>query len=272
MAVPALIPELEDVIQSGSAERRTQALRQKITDLFLDGASLFNEEHVDLFDDVFNRLIDEIEAKARAELSHRSGAGRQRAGGWCSGSPGTTTFRWPARSCGSRAGWPRPTWWRSPRPRARRICSPSPAAAGIAETVTNVLVRRGDQEVARNVADNRGARLSDDAFTALVERAEQDDVLAEKVGSGRTSRRRYFASSCSRRPRWCSSGCWRPRSAGNPGRNPQVLARVSNEVTAPPPRCANIRRPSAPSRSCGARPGSTKAQIVEFAKAAATRR
>ena len=45
MAVPALIPELEDVIQSGSAERRTQAL-EKITDLFLHGAGQFNEAHV----------------------------------------------------------------------------------------------------------------------------------------------------------------------------------------------------------------------------------
>ncbi len=69
-AVPSLIPELEDIVQHGSARRREQALR-RITALFLEGADAYNEEHVRLFDDVFNFLIDEIETKARAELSHR---------------------------------------------------------------------------------------------------------------------------------------------------------------------------------------------------------
>jgi uncharacterized protein (DUF2336 family) len=53
---------------------------------------------------------------------------------------------------------------------------------GIAEPVTNVLVRRGDQAVARRVAENRGARLSDDSFTVLVARSSGDDTLAERVG------------------------------------------------------------------------------------------
>jgi uncharacterized protein (DUF2336 family) len=53
---------------------------------------------------------------------------------------------------------------------------------GIAEVVTDVLVRRGDQEVARTVAGNVTARLSNEAFSALVSRAEKDGVLAENVG------------------------------------------------------------------------------------------
>src|SRR4051812_3218487 len=70
-AAPAsLIPELEEVIATGSPERRTQAL-QRITALFVAGASNFNEDHVKIFDDVFGHLIDEIESKARAELANR---------------------------------------------------------------------------------------------------------------------------------------------------------------------------------------------------------
>jgi hypothetical protein len=45
-----------------------------------------------------------------------------------------------------------------------------------------VLVRRGNPEVARNVADNQTARLSEGGFSALVRRAEGDGDLAEKVG------------------------------------------------------------------------------------------
>src|SRR5262249_60110704 len=53
---------------------------------------------------------------------------------------------------------------------------------GIAEPVTDVLVRRGDQEVVRSVADNPEARISEGGFFTLVDRAEKDGVLAEKVG------------------------------------------------------------------------------------------
>src|SRR5690242_8647923 len=71
MPSPAsLIPELEDVLQHGSVERRVLTL-QRITSLFLDGASAFNEDHVRVFDDVLGCLIAEIEGKARAELAHR---------------------------------------------------------------------------------------------------------------------------------------------------------------------------------------------------------
>jgi uncharacterized protein (DUF2336 family) len=48
--------------------------------------------------------------------------------------------------------------------------------------VTDVLVRRGDREVVRRVAGNRGARISKLSFSSLVKRAEDDGILAEKVG------------------------------------------------------------------------------------------
>ena len=71
MSLPAsLLPELEEVVQHGSAEKRAETLR-RITTLFLDGAPLFSDEHVALFDDVIGCLIEEIEAKALAELARR---------------------------------------------------------------------------------------------------------------------------------------------------------------------------------------------------------
>ena len=71
MSVPAsLLPELEDVVQHGSAEKRAETLR-RITTLFLDGAPGFHAEHIALFDDVIGCLIEEIEAKALAELARR---------------------------------------------------------------------------------------------------------------------------------------------------------------------------------------------------------
>ena len=48
--------------------------------------------------------------------------------------------------------------------------------------MTDVLVRRGGREVVHTVAENRAARLSEDGFSTLVDQAENDGLLAEKVG------------------------------------------------------------------------------------------
>src|SRR5262245_17505886 len=70
MAIPSLIPELEEALRHGSPERRAETVR-RIANLFLESADRFNEEHVALFDSVLARLVLEIETKVRAELSHR---------------------------------------------------------------------------------------------------------------------------------------------------------------------------------------------------------
>ena len=51
-----LINELEDALSNGSAERRTKTFL-RITDLFVFGSSHFSDDHVALFDNIFNRLI-----------------------------------------------------------------------------------------------------------------------------------------------------------------------------------------------------------------------
>jgi len=183
MSAPAsLIPELEDVLQHGSAERRARTL-QRITSLFLNGANQYSEEHVSLFDSVFMRLIEEIEAKARAELSHRLAP--------VSNAPVEAVRRLAKDDDIAVAG---PVLERSPRlpdadlveiakTKGQAHLLAISGRTGIAEAVTDELVRRGDRQVVRSVADNREARLSERSFSALVSRAEKDGVLAEKVGT-----------------------------------------------------------------------------------------
>src|SRR5262249_10259900 len=49
------------------------------------------------------------------------------------------------------------------------------------EALAAVLVVRGDTMVARNVAGNRGANLSETSMAVLADRAERDPTLAEKL-------------------------------------------------------------------------------------------
>jgi len=180
-ASASLIPELEDVIQHGSLERRSKML-QRIANLFIDSASQFSENHIGLFDDVLCRLVVEIETKALAELSRTLAP--------VANAP-TELMRKLARDDDITVAAPVLT--QSARlkeidlvelakTKGQGHLSAIATRSGIGEAITDVLVRRGSSDVVRNVADNQSARLSEGGFSALVRRAEGDGDLAEMVG------------------------------------------------------------------------------------------
>jgi uncharacterized protein (DUF2336 family) len=180
-ASASLIPELEDVIQNGSYARRAETVR-RIANLFIDGAPAFNEGHIGVFDDVLCRLVVEIEKKARAEMARSLAP--------IANAPGELMRQLAHDDDIMVAG---PVIAQSPRLAETDLVSIAQTKGqahlfaisgreGIGEAVTDVLVRRGDPEVVRNVADNKSAKISDGGFVTLVKRAEDDGVLAEKVG------------------------------------------------------------------------------------------
>src|SRR5262249_20244630 len=62
----------------------------------------------------------------------------------------------------------------------------------LSEAVTDVLVTRGDHQVAHAVVRNKGARFSDAAFRLLVKRSAGDEALALKVGTRGDLPRQHF--------------------------------------------------------------------------------
>jgi uncharacterized protein (DUF2336 family) len=168
----SLIPELEGIVQRGSRAKRREVL-QRITTLFLDGAGRYSDAHVDLFDDVFGLLIAEIESKARAELSQRLAP--------LENAP-ANVLRTLASDDDIAVA--EPVLKLSPRLAETDLVDIASAKGQehlraisarrlLGEAVTDVLVRRGDREVARSVAGNRGARISENGFSNLVARGER---------------------------------------------------------------------------------------------------
>jgi uncharacterized protein (DUF2336 family) len=181
MSVPAsLLPELEEVAQQGSAAKRAETLR-RITSLFLDRATDFNEDHVALFDDVIGRLIKESEAKALAELARRLAPVPNAPAGVlvALAKNDDIAIAGPVLKQG-RLDDPDLKFIAETKSQAHLLALS--ARSGIGEVLSEVLVQRGNGEVVRSLAANQNARLSDNAFATLVRRAEQDNVLAEKVG------------------------------------------------------------------------------------------
>jgi uncharacterized protein (DUF2336 family) len=180
-AAASLIPELEDVVKYGTPERRAETLA-RITSLFLNGAERFGAEHVQFFDDVLGTLIVEIETKARAVLAHRLAP--------IGNAPPEIMRRLARDDDIAVAG---PVLKQSPRLEELDLLEIAQTKSqahllaisernAIGEKVTDVLVERGEREVVHTVAENRGAKLSNDSFSALVKRSAQDGALAEKVG------------------------------------------------------------------------------------------
>ncbi len=180
-AVSSLIPELEEALHHGSPEKHGDMLRQ-ITSLFLHDADRFTEDHIRLFDDIFGCLIEEIEIRARAELSRRLAP--------IANAPAEILRRLAHDEDIAVAG---PVLAQSPRlgdadlieiaaSRGQAHLAAISVRRELAESVTDILVERGDLDVVRKVAENSGARLSEQGYSRLVDRAGQDDQLAETVG------------------------------------------------------------------------------------------
>src|ERR1700744_300990 len=69
-APESLLDELQNTLAHGTVARRVETLR-RVTDLFINGAIDYSDEQVELFDDVFQCLIQHIEISAKALLAGR---------------------------------------------------------------------------------------------------------------------------------------------------------------------------------------------------------
>jgi uncharacterized protein (DUF2336 family) len=181
-ATHRLLSEVEEAMASGSATRRGKVVRH-ITDLFIVGAAQCSDHEIALFDDVLTRLAVEIEISARALLAVRLAP--------IGNAPPRIIHELAFDDEIDVAG---PVLEQSERldeaaliENARRKGQEHLLAISrrrsLSESITDVLVERGDQQVVLSAAENHGARFSAVGFTGLVRRSEGDDRLATSVGS-----------------------------------------------------------------------------------------
>jgi len=180
-AQTALISDLEAAINSSGSDRRIEALR-RVTDLFLAHAHRYEPEQIEMFDDVLGRMISHIEGRALAELSRRLAP--------VSNAPLQAIRTLAMNDAIEVAG---PVIENSSRLSTSDLVNIAATKSQdhllaisrrkeIDELVTDVLVERGNTEVARKVAVNQGARLSGTGYASLVRRAEHDDQLIDSIG------------------------------------------------------------------------------------------
>jgi uncharacterized protein (DUF2336 family) len=186
-----LLEELETVLSSGSFDRHNEILTS-VTDLFINGAQRFSEDQIGVFDDVMARLVNTIEAKARAKLADRLAP--------IANAPLNVIH---LLAFDDDIDVARPILTRSERLNEHALLATANSKSqqhlqaiaqrrSLSEAVTDILVERGDRGVVHLVVKNRGARFSDAAFRTLVNRASGDDTLASEVGMRNDIPRPHF--------------------------------------------------------------------------------
>lgn len=177
----SLIAELESAIESGSKDKRVDALR-RITDLFVADADRLSDQQIDVFDDVLSHLIKRIEGRALAEFSQRLAP--------VNNAP-LDVVRQLARNDDIAVAAPILTQSRRlsdhdlidiANTKAQGHLLAIATRSQIAPKVTDALLNRGDQQVFHKLAGNSGANFSDSGFATLVRHSERDEGLAEAVG------------------------------------------------------------------------------------------
>jgi uncharacterized protein (DUF2336 family) len=181
MSTFSLLSELEGSLKSGSPEKRVYMLR-RVTDLLLRDCDRLNEDQIRVFDDVLIHLIQRVETKALVDLS-RSLAPVDQAPIEVIRSLSRhdeITVAGPVLAQSSRLS--EEDLIDVARTKSQGHLLVMSGRGSLPETVTDVLIERGDIQVHKTLVRNLGSQFSEYGFATLVKKSEADDELAEKLG------------------------------------------------------------------------------------------
>jgi uncharacterized protein (DUF2336 family) len=186
----SIINEVEAAIRLGSAEKSLDTAK-RVTDLFLASAGGFNDEQIELFDHVLERLIETIELRSIADVAARIALAQISAQLAPVAQAPPSVMRRLANNDEIRIAGP--VLQESARLSDEELVKLAGtkseqhllAISGrwwLKEIVTDALLARRYPSVSRRIASNPGARLSARGFAAIVGQSEADPELAVRVG------------------------------------------------------------------------------------------
>jgi uncharacterized protein (DUF2336 family) len=175
-----LVDELEDALTNGEIRRRAGVL-QRVTDLFVATSGTLSDTQIALFDDVMIRLLEEVDTESRVLFG-------QRVAGMAAVPSGVV--RELALDASIAVAGPILTGSdqlhedvlvESAMTKSQDHLLAISKRRQLSECVTDVLVERGNQQVAASTTENPGARFSEFGYTNLIGRAEGDSDLAASI-------------------------------------------------------------------------------------------
>lgn len=186
-----LLEELQDVMSHGNVAKRVTTLR-RVTDLFLNAPIEYSDEQIDVFDDVFHCLIQQIETSAKALLASRLAPVPK--------APPRIIHELASDDLIEVAA---PVLSQSEQLDDRMLIETARVKSQghllaiskrkvLSGAVTDVLVERGNHDVVESTVNNYGADFSEHGFKTLVSKAEGDDNLTTCLGLRPIPRHHYL--------------------------------------------------------------------------------
>ncbi len=187
----SLIDELNSAVATGGEAQRLRIL-ERITDLFVAGSRGYSNEQIALFDDVLQELSAEIEAKVRARLAHRLAH--------INSAPPKLIRSF---AFDDEIEVAEPVLIHSQQLsdtdlvenatiKSQKHLFAIAQRLKLSESVTDVLVERGDRRVVHKVVKNTGARFSVSGYDKLTIRARDDRTLTLALGQRGDLPHQYF--------------------------------------------------------------------------------
>ena len=189
-AASLIVDEVETAINAGSAEKRLETIK-RVTDLFLASAGSFDNEQIELFGVVLERLVKTIEIRAIADVSARIALAEMSSQlAPIAQSPPSVIRRLAKNDEIAVAG---PVLAESARLSTADLVEIAEtkgeqhllAVSGrwwLNEVVTDAILARRYPTVSRRIVNNPGARVSAAGFAIVVAQAESDPELAVETG------------------------------------------------------------------------------------------
>src|ERR1700731_2016317 len=186
----SIVDEVEAAINTGSPEKRLDPIK-RVTDLFLASAGSFDNEQIELFGNVLERLIKTIEIRAIADISARIALAEMSVQlAPVARAPSVVVRRLAGNDEISIAG---PVLTESARLSEQDLVEIAEtkgeqhllaisARWGVKEGVPDALLARRYPSVSRRVVGNPGARVSAAGFAIMLAQAESDPELALETG------------------------------------------------------------------------------------------
>jgi uncharacterized protein (DUF2336 family) len=187
----SLIDELNEAVSSGGDTQR-QRILERITDLFAAGSRGYSGDQISLFDDVLQELVADIEVKARARLAqrlahiHNSPPGIIRTLAFDDAIVVAEPILKYSQALSDA------DLAENARTKSQEHLLAIAQRLKLSETVTDVLVDRGDHRVVDKVVRNKGARFSLSGYEKLTHKARRDRKLTLALSRRSDLPRQYF--------------------------------------------------------------------------------
>lgn len=172
--------DIEEKLRTSDPQKRQSTLRA-LTDLFLTAAPQLDEKGVEVFDNVFDAALEEPGLDVLADVSTRMAP-----------VPNAPTRLIRRLANDAEIAVAGPVLSQSPRLTEADLCDIARVRGNahllaistrpnLTSPVTDILIDRGDNDVARTVAGNETAALSEQGITRLLQRAEGEEAIGASV-------------------------------------------------------------------------------------------